>query len=357
MTTEPASDATRNSRIARAILIAVLALLGLWIVHSFLPALVWAAIIAVAADPLVRRLEARSARPRPALIALGLTLAFALLLLVPLAFGITQAAREAHDLAAWIAAAREHGLPPPPWLATLPIGSAQATSWWQANLATPATASEQFHALSATWLHRSRAIGAGLAHRLVIFGFTLLALFFLLRDRDALVSQCRTVSDRLLGPTGERIANQAVLSIRGTIDGLVLVGLGEGAVMAVAYVAFGVPHPLLLGLLTGVAAMIPFGVAVMFALVALLLLGQGAVAGAIAVVVIGLIVVGIADHFIRPVLIGSATRLPFLWVLIGILGGVESLGLLGLFVGPATMAVLVMLWREFVSGDLPRPVA
>ena len=59
--------------------------------------------------------------------------------------------------------------------------------------------------------------------------------------------------------------------------------------------------------------------------------------------------VGIADHFIRPVLIGGATRLPFLWVLIGILGGVETLGLLGLFVGPATMAVLVMLWRELIE--------
>jgi predicted PurR-regulated permease PerM len=61
-----------------------------------------------------------------------------------------------------------------------------------------------------------------------------------------------------------------------------------------------------------------------------------------------LVVVGIADHFLRPAMIGSATRLPFLWVLLGILGGVETLGL---FVGPATMAVLVMLWREFVAPE------
>jgi len=69
------------------------------------------------------------------------------------------------------------------------------------------------------------------------------------------------------------------------------------------------------------------------------------------VIVIGLTVVGIADHFIRSALIGSATRLPFLWVLIGILGGVEAFGLLGLFVGPATMAVLFMLWRDFLAGE------
>ncbi len=82
---------------------------------------------------------------------------------------------------------------------------------------------------------------------------------------------------------------------------------------------------------------------------AALLLAQGSAGGAIAVIVIGLIVVGIADHFIRPILIGGATRLPFIWVLIGILSGVESFGLLGLFIGPAMMAVLIMLWREFIA--------
>jgi predicted PurR-regulated permease PerM len=144
--------------------------------------------------------------------------------------------------------------------------------------------------------------------------------------------------------------------VRGTIDGLVLVGLGEGAVMAVAYVLLGVPHPILLGIATAIAAMIPFGAAVMFEIAAFALLTQDSVTGAILINVIGFAVVGIADHFVRPVLIGGATRLPFLWVLLGILGGVETLGLLGLFVGPATMAVLVMLWREFVERKAIPPV-
>ncbi len=200
-------------------------------------------------------------------------------------------------------------------------------------------------------------IGVGVLHRSVIFAFTLIALFFLIRDRDSIVTQGRIAGDRLLGPAGERIARQAILSVRGTIDGLVLVGIGEGAVMAVVYVALGVPHPLLLGAATAIAAMIPFGAAVMFVIAALLLLAGGATGSAIAVVTIGLAVVGVADHFIRPALIGNATRLPFLWVLLGILGGVEALGLLGLFVGPATMAILMMLWREFVEGGEPRAVA
>jgi len=75
---------------------------------------------------------------------------------------------------------------------------------------------------------------------------------------------------------GERIAHQAVLSVRGTIDGLVLVGIGQGAVMTGVYLALGVPHPLLLGVITAVAAMIPFGAALMFAIAAILLLAQRA---------------------------------------------------------------------------------
>jgi predicted PurR-regulated permease PerM len=58
----------------------------------------------------------------------------------------------------------------------------------------------------------------------------------------------------------------------------------------------------------------------------------------------------VADHFVRPSLIGKTTRLPFLWVLLGILGGVETWGLLGLFLGPAIMAALMLLWREWSEG-------
>ena len=52
-----------------------------------------------------------------------------------------------------------------------------------------------------------------------------------------------------------------------------------------------------------------------------------------------------------PVLIGGAARLPFLWVLLGILGGLETFGILGLFLGPAVMAALISLWREWT--DVP----
>ena len=99
--------------------------------------------------------------------------------------------------------------------------------------------------------------------------------------------------------------------------------------------------------------MIPFGAPLVFGVAALLLLANGSTVAAVSVFALGMVITFVADHFLRPVLIGSATRLPFLWVLFGILGGVETFGLLGLFLGPAIMAALVLLWREW-SEDATR---
>jgi predicted PurR-regulated permease PerM len=92
---------------------------------------------------------------------------------------------------------------------------------------------------------------------------------------------------------------------------------------------------------------IPFGAPLIYALAALYMLSVGKTLAAVVIFAAGSIVVFIADHFIRPVLIGGATRLPFLLVLLGILGGIETWGLLGLFLGPALMAASVLLWREW----------
>jgi predicted PurR-regulated permease PerM len=133
----------------------------------------------------------------------------------------------------------------------------------------------------------------------------------------------------------------------------VLVGLGEGAALGIAYALLGTPHPALLGAFTGLLAMIPFGAPVVFTLAAALLLIGGSITKAAILMAFGFIVIGIADHAIRPVLIGGAAKLPFLWVLLGIFGGLETFGLVGLFLGPAIMAALISLWREW-SDPVPR---
>jgi predicted PurR-regulated permease PerM len=92
---------------------------------------------------------------------------------------------------------------------------------------------------------------------------------------------------------------------------------------------------------------------VVFGAVALVLGSQGSVGAAIGVLIAGSVVLFVADHFVRPVIIGEGAKLPFLWVLLGILGGIESFGLVGIFLGPALMAALVSLWRSWVTENPP----
>jgi predicted PurR-regulated permease PerM len=100
--------------------------------------------------------------------------------------------------------------------------------------------------------------------------------------------------------------------------------------------------------------MVPFAAPVAFGAVALVLGSRGAVSAAVGVMVAGSAVLFIADHFVRPIIIGEGAKLPFLWVLLGILGGIESFGLVGIFLGPALMAALVSLWRSWVTDPQTR---
>jgi predicted PurR-regulated permease PerM len=231
--------------------------------------------------------------------------------------------------------------------------------WWRANLNDPQTMQEL---LGRLYTHvpaaSARAIGVEVVHRLVIFGFTLLTLFFLFRDGEALCRQLLLLSQRMLGPSGERVARHMIAAVHGTVTGLVLVGLAEGVLLGFAYALAGLPHAVPVAALTGVLAVIPFGAPIAFCAAGLYLVANGDTGAAIGVVAFGFLVVFIADHFVRPVLIGGAARLPFLWVLLGILGGLETFGLLGLFLGPVVMAALMSLWRDWTErGDGEPPAA
>jgi predicted PurR-regulated permease PerM len=139
--------------------------------------------------------------------------------------------------------------------------------------------------------------------------FTLLTLFFAYRDGPAIIDQIRTVADRLFGRSGEHLGKEAVVAVRATVNGLVLVGLAEGAVLALAYVMAGVSHPVLFGFATGLLATVPFG-AVVYVVACFTLIAQFRVSAAVVLFVFASAVVFIADHFVRPALIGASTRLP-----------------------------------------------
>jgi predicted PurR-regulated permease PerM len=344
-------------RIARLVLAAALILLGLWILHRYLAALGWAAVLAIALWPLYQRLvRALGEHGRRVLAPLVLTLSIGLVFIVPFVYAAVEAARETHVLVQYLVDARRTGVPVPGWIPQLPGIGYPLEEWWRTNLSDPKAAEVLLGQIYARVPAESaRDVAGQIIHRLILFGFTLLALFFLFRDGPDFSRQLIALSDRLLGAQGERVGRHMVQAVIGTVNGLVLVGLGEGVLLGVAYIFAGLPHPVSIAVLTGVLAVIPFGAPVVFGAAALYLAATGSTVAGVAVLGAGLVVVFVADHFIRPVLIGGAIRLPFLWVLLGILGGLETFGILGLFLGPAIMAALISLWREWTDSSSAPP--
>jgi len=341
---------------ARIALATALIALGLWILFDFLPALAWAGVLAIALWPLYHRMLRLLPEHSDRIVGplLG-TLLIGVIFIAPLVLLGIGLARESHFVTEFVHDARHHGIAVPQWIGQLPLAGPIIATWWSANFIDPALADDLIGRLTLQTLTQSaRDVGVEVVHRLALFLFTLLTLFFLFRDGAALTERLRQLSDRLIGLRGERIAQQMIAAVHGTVNGLVLVGLAEGILLGVVYFAVGLPYPASMGAVTGVAAVIPFAAPVVYSLAGLYLLVIGNRFGAIVIFVFGSVLVFCADHFVRPVLIGGAARLPFLWVLLGILGGLETMGFLGLFLGPAVMAALVALWREWTD---PEPMA
>jgi predicted PurR-regulated permease PerM len=323
--------------------------LSVWMLSTFLPALAWSVMLAIAVWPVFVPLRARIGRDGAAII---MTALIAVVVLGPLAFAAVEAGRDYRIALRWFDELRRHELTAPEWIANLPLLGSTVADWLNARLSGERSLLSGIDMSALTeW---GRIIGGQAVRRSVTFFFVIITVFFVFRDSETLLRQMHTVSHRLLGPPARRFLEVAAAAIRGTVDGLLLIGIGEAVLLGIAYKLTGVPHPVLLGFVTGLLSIIPFASPLVFIGAGLWLLAQSAIVPAIILVAFGFAVVFVADHFVRPVLIGGTTRLPFVWVLLGILGGVESFGLLGLLLGPALLAVLVALWREIAAPELAR---
>ena len=321
-----------------------------FVTQRFVLPLVWAAIICIATWPLyVRALRSSGNRP---VLAAGLTvIVSALVFITPLVIGVQRSVQQAPALAALVAEANNNGLAPPAWVARVPVAGAAIYDWWLTTLGQPHGLAHLLQDGSVGRLHTAsevlRTFGAHLMHWVIDVAFAFLCLFFFYKDGRHLTAQLGAIGSHCIGRgRWELYATKVPTAIRATVNGLVLVGLAEGVLLGIAYEIAGVPSAVLWAAATGVLAIIPFGAPLAFLGVAGLLLAQGHGGAAIGIVAWGMAVLFVADHFVRPTIIGNATKLPFLAVLLGILGGVETLGLIGLFVGPVVMTLFVTLWHE-----------
>ncbi len=333
-------------------------LLSLFIINRFIPSLVWAAIITIATYPIYERWR-KLFSGWDNLAAFLFTTILLFILLVPLSWFITVLIKESQLFLTYVHNINQSGGQAPDFLQELPIIGKDLVAYWDTHIGQPGnvkTFLSNIHVSITPASYYIKAVGGNLLHRSVQIGFTLLSLFFFYRDGDVLFEQINRIGSYCLGERWFRYADKLPEALRATVNGTIVVGAGVGVLMGLCYGLIGFPAPTLMGFVTAFAAMIPFVVPIAFGIVALILTFSGSMLSAIIVIIAGTIVMFIADHFIKPVLIGGAIELPFLAVLFGILGGVETLGLLGLFVGPIIMVLFITLWHESQEPSKKQPI-
>lgn len=322
--------------------------LTLFIIHRFIPSMVWASIIVIATYPLYIKWRNFFGN-RDNLSALLFTTLIGLLFLLPLSWLVRILVTELQLFINFLQDINQQGGAAPEFFKNFPFIGSDLVTYWDENIGKPGNIRDllsNIHLSLTPTSYYVKQIGTNLAHRSVQVGFTLLSLFFFYRDGDKLLSQVYHVGEYCLGQRWFRYADRLPKALSATVNGTIVVGLGVGVLMGICYALVGFPAPTLTGFITALAAMIPFVVPIVFIIVAMILFSAGSMIGAIIVLVWGTLVMFVADHFVKPVLIGGAIELPFLAVLFGILGGVETLGLLGLFLGPVVMVLFVTLWQE-----------
>lgn len=189
------------------------------------------------------------------------------------------------------------------------------------------------------------SIGANAASFLLAFGIGLYVMYFLLRDGEHIgpaILRALPIKPAI----ASRLAEKFVVVVRATIKGSGLVALAQGSLGAVTFWIVGLPAALLWGMLMVVAALLPaIGPAIVWGPVAVYLLATGAIWQAVVVVFSGMLVIGLVDNILRPLLVGRDTGIPDWLVLVTTLGGIEVVGISGIVVGPLVAALFLTGWQ------------
>lgn len=327
----------------------IIALAG-WVLHGFVEALLAACVIAVATWPLYRRFAARMPRRiGRSMSAVLFTLLMVVLVLAPLMFAVASLLIEVHATLLAIAAVDEKGIAPPPWLAHMPLVGPWLEAGWGKSLAHPGALSLWVErADPAALLMWGQSLGQFAVRHLFIVLFSILVLFFLYQEGESLAHELNCALRRCVGERAERYLNIASDSVRAAVNSMLLVGVFDGCVVWGAYCLVGVPHALTWGAITGALALVPFlgYVAVAALALQLAMAGAGTLAGV--AFALGSVILFLGDKLVRPALARNGTRLPYVWILIGCLGGFEVLGLVGLVVGPVLLALTRELWQQWL---------
>jgi predicted PurR-regulated permease PerM len=335
-------------RVLVAALILGIVLLTFSVLQPFIVPLIWGGILAYVSWPLQQRLE-RVLRNRAGLAALLTTLIVTLIIVVPLVWLILAVRVEAVDAYARVQAFLASNPTLPPALRDLPWVGAWADDMLRQLSADPTAIKEQFVlTLEQSSVEMSKLIG-GVGRNVAKLFFAVLSMFFLLRDGPRLIHEARAILTGILGPRVHDYLDAIGSTTQAVVYALILGAIAQGTVAGIGYFFAGVEAPVLMGAITVLVALIPFGAPVVWGSLALWMLVNGDLLHGIGLLLWGLLVVSWVDNLVRPMVISNATRMPFLLVVFGVLGGVLAFGLVGLFIGPVLLAVSLAIWREWLE--------
>jgi predicted PurR-regulated permease PerM len=349
------SDLVRT--ILEVLVIAALAVVSLWILSPFLAAIVWATMIVVSTWPLFVGLQARLWGKRG--LAVGLmTLAILLVLFIPLSLAIGVLVNHADVAVEFGKRVAHEGLPPPPAsVESLPLVGEYIAKAWRAVLDLGLDdlwkRVAPYVGQAAKWL-AAQAGGLGLVAVHLLLTAVIAAILYTTGETAA--GAVRRFARRLAGDSGEGSVVLAAQAIRAVAMGIVVTALAQSLVGGIGLVIAGVPYAAVLTALMFMLCVAQLGPGlVLFPAVAWMYWrGESGWASVLLVWSIGTVSM---DNFLRPVLIRRGADLPLLLIFAGVLGGLLTMGLLGLFVGPVVLAVSYRLAQAWVNEGLPQPAA
>jgi len=171
--------------------------------------------------------------------------------------------------------------------------------------------------------------------------------FFMLRDAQMLSERLGVAVDRLTGGRGRHLMNVAGLTVKGVIFGILGTALAQALVAGIGFGIAGVPGAVLLGCLTFFFAVLPFGPPIIWIPAALWLFTQGSPGWGVFMLLWGTFGISGVDNILRPYLISQGSKMPFVLIFCGVIGGAMAFGLVGVFLGPILLAVAFRLIEEW----------
>ncbi len=191
------------------------------------------------------------------------------------------------------------------------------------------------------------AVGVGTFNFLLKLALMLYIAFFLLRDGRQLIEQLIHVIP--MGDERERLLLKSIARVaKATVKGNLLVAIVQGTLGGIIFWILGIPAPLLWGVVMAVLSLIPaIGASLVWMPAAIYLYAVGLWVAATVLITYGILIIGLADNILRPLLVGRDTKLPDWMVLLSTLGGIALFGINGFVVGPLIAVLFVAFWQIF----------